>query len=209
MARNLDPKCRQCRREGEKLFLKGEKCFTDKCAVERRAYAPGQHGQKKNTRLSEYGGQLREKQKVRRIYGVLERQFRLTYKAAERQRGITGENLLQSLESRLDNVSYRMGFGASRAEARQVVRHNSVMVNGRRVNIPSYQVRPGDVVEVAEKSRGQLRIKAALEAAEQRGFPEWLEMDTKGFKGVFKAKPQRTELPATINEHLVVELYSK
>ena len=209
MARNLDPKCRQCRREGEKLFLKGEKCFTDKCAVERRAYAPGQHGQKKNTRLSEYGGQLREKQKVRRIYGVLERQFRLTYKAAEQQRGITGENLLQSLESRLDNVSYRMGFGASRAEARQVVRHNSVMVNGKRVNIPSYQVRPGDVVEVAEKSRGQLRIKAALEAAEQRGFPEWLEMDTKGFKGVFKAKPQRTELPATINEHLVVELYSK
>jgi small subunit ribosomal protein S4 len=209
LARNLDPKCRQCRREGEKLFLKGEKCFTDKCAVERRAYAPGQHGQKKNTRLSEYGGQLREKQKVRRIYGVLERQFRLTYKAAEQQRGITGENLLQSLESRLDNVSYRMGFGASRAEARQVVRHNSVMVNGRRVNIPSYQVRPGDVVEVAEKSRGQLRIKAALEAAEQRGFPEWLEMDTKGFKGVFKAKPQRTELPATINEHLVVELYSK
>ncbi|MDD3884993.1 MAG: 30S ribosomal protein S4 [Gallionella sp.] len=209
MARNLDPKCRQCRREGEKLFLKGEKCFTDKCAVERRAYAPGQHGQKKNTRLSEYGGQLREKQKVRRIYGVLERQFRLTYKSAERQRGITGENLLQSLESRLDNVSYRMGFGASRAEARQVVRHNAVMVNGKRVNIPSYLVRPGDVVEVAEKSRGQLRIKAAIEAAEQRGFPEWLEMDTKGFKGVFKAKPQRTELPATINEHLVVELYSK
>lgn len=209
MARNLDPKCRQCRREGEKLFLKGEKCFTDKCAVERRAYAPGQHGQKKNTRLSEYGGQLREKQKVRRIYGVLERQFRLTYKAAEQQRGITGENLLQNLESRLDNVSYRMGFGASRAEARQVVRHNGVLVNGKRVNIPSYQVRPGDVVEVAEKSKAQLRIKAAVEAAEQRGFPEWLEMDTKGLKGTFKAKPQRSELPASINEHLVVELYSK
>lgn len=209
MARNLDPKCRQCRREGEKLFLKGEKCFTDKCAVERRAYPPGQHGQKKNTRLSEYGGQLREKQKVRRIYGVLEKQFRLTYKQAESQRGITGENLLQNLESRLDNVSYRMGFGASRAEARQVVRHNGVLVNGRRVNIPSYQVRAGDVIEVAEKSKGQLRIKAAIEAAEQRGFPEWLEMDTKGFKGVFKAKPQRSELPASINEHLVVELYSK
>lgn len=209
MARNLDPKCRQCRREGEKLFLKGEKCFTDKCAVERRAYAPGQHGQKKNTRLSEYGGQLREKQKVRRIYGVLERQFRLTYKAAEQQRGITGENLLQNLECRLDNVSYRMGFGASRAEARQVVRHNGVLVNGKRVNIPSYQVRPGDVVEVAEKSKAQLRIKAAVEAAEQRGFPEWLEMDTKGLKGTFKAKPQRSELPASINEHLVVELYSK
>jgi len=209
LARNLDAKCRQCRREGEKLFLKGEKCFTDKCAVERRAYAPGMHGQKKNTRLSEYGGQLREKQKVRRIYGVLEKQFRLNYKAAARQRGITGENLLQALESRLDNVSYRMGFGASRSEARQVVRHNALLVNGKRVNIPSYQVRPGDVVEVAEKSKAQLRIKAAIEAAEQRGFPEWVEMDTKAFKGVFKAKPQRSELPASINEHLIVELYSK
>ncbi len=209
MARNLDPKCRQCRREGEKLFLKGEKCFTDKCSIERRAYPPGQHGQKKNNRLSEYGTQLREKQKVRRIYGVLEKQFRLTYKQASATRGITGESLLQILESRLDNVSYRMGFGASRSEARQVVRHNSVLVNGKRVNIPSYQVRPGDVVEVTEKSKAQLRIKAAFAAAEQRGFPEWLEMDTKAFKGVFKAKPQRSELPATINEHLVVELYSK
>ena len=209
MARNLDAKCRQCRREGEKLFLKGEKCFTDKCAVERRAYAPGQHGQKKNQRISEYGGQLREKQKLRRVYGVLEKQFRLTYHSADRQRGITGENLLQALESRLDNVSYRMGFGASRSEARQVVRHNSIMVNGKRVNIPSYQVRPGDVVEVAEKSKAQLRIKAALEAAEQRGFPEWLEVDTKAMKGTYKAMPQRAELPATINEQLVVELYSK
>ncbi len=209
MARNLDPKCRQCRREGEKLFLKGEKCFTDKCSIERRAYAPGQHGQKKNNRLSEYGTQLREKQKVRRIYGVLEKQFRLTYKQATATRGITGESLLQILESRLDNVTYRMGFGASRSEARQVVRHNAVLVNGHRVNIPSYQVRPGDVVEVAEKSKAQLRIKAALAAAESRGFPEWLEMDTKAFKGTFKAKPQRSELPATINEKLVVELYSK
>jgi small subunit ribosomal protein S4 len=209
LARNLDPKCRQCRREGEKLFLKGEKCFTDKCSIERRAYAPGQHGQKKNNRLSEYGTQLREKQKVRRIYGVLEKQFRLTYKQAATQRGITGESLLQILESRLDNVTYRMGFGASRSEARQVVRHNSMLVNGKRVNIPSYQVRPGDVIEVNEKSKAQLRIKAALAAAEQRGFPEWLEMDTKAFKGTFKAKPQRSELPATINEHLVVELYSK
>ena len=209
MARNLDAKCRQCRREGEKLFLKGEKCFTDKCAVERRAYAPGQHGQKKNARLSDYGGQLREKQKVRRVYGVLERQFRLVYASAERQRGITGENLLQSLESRLDNVSYRMGFGASRSEARQVVRHNGILVNGKRVNIPSYQVRPGDVVEVAEKTKAHLRVKAALEAAEQRGFPEWLDVDAKAMKGTFKAKPQRSELPATINEHLIVELYSK
>ncbi len=209
MARNLDAKCRKCRREGEKLFLKAEKCFTDKCAVERRAYAPGQHGQKKNTRLSEYGGQLREKQKLRRIYGMLEGQFRLTYQRAEQARGITGENLLQNLESRLDNVAYRMGFGGSRAEARQTVRHNGVLVNGKRVNIPSFQVRPGDVVEVAEKSKGHLRLKSAVQAAEQRGFPEWLEVDAKAFKGTFKAVPQRSELPATINEHLVVELYSK
>ncbi len=209
MARNLDAKCRQCRREGEKLFLKGEKCFTDKCAVERRAYPPGQHGQKKNQRVSEYGGQLREKQKLRRVYGVLERQFRLTYQRAEQERGITGESLLQLLESRLDNVSYRMGFGASRSEARQVVRHNGILVNGKRVNIPSYQVRPGDVVEVAEKCRAHLRVKAAIEAAEQRGFPEWIEVDGKTMKGTYKAKPQRSELPATINEHLIVELYSK
>ena len=209
MARNLDAKCRQCRREGEKLFLKGEKCFTDKCAVERRAYPPGQHGQKKNQRVSEYGGQLREKQKLRRVYGVLERQFRLTYKNAEQQRGITGENLLQNLESRLDNVAYRMGFGASRGEARQTVRHNGVLVNGKRVNIPSFQLRPGDVVEVAEKAKAHLRVKSAAEAAAQRGFPEWLDVDAKALKGTFKAKPQRAELPATINEHLVVELYSK
>ena len=189
--------------------MKAEKCFTDKCAVERRAYPPGQHGQKKNSRQSEYGGQLREKQKLRRIYGMMEGQFRLTYKRAEQSRGITGESLLQLLESRLDNVSFRMGFGGSRAEARQTVRHNGIMVNGKRVNIPSYQVRPGDVVEVAEKSKGQLRLKSALAAAEQRGFPEWLEVDAKSFKGTFKAVPQRSELPATINEHLVVELYSK
>ena len=209
MARNLDPKCRQCRREGEKLFLKGEKCFTDKCGVERRAYPPGQHGQKKNTRLSDYGGQLREKQKVRRIYGMLEHQFRLTYRSAEIQRGITGENLLQLLESRLDNVSYRMGFGASRSEARQVVRHNGILVNGKRVNIPSYQVRAGDVIEIADSAKVQLRVKAALLAAEQRGFPEWVEVDTKAMKGTYKSKPQRSELPASINEHLIVELYSK
>ena len=209
MARNLDAKCRQCRREGEKLFLKGEKCFTDKCAVERRAYPPGQHGQKKNTRQSEYGGQLREKQKVRRIYGMMEGQFRLTFKRADQERGITGENLLQILESRLDNVTYRMGFGASRSEARQVVRHNSILINGKRVNIPSYQVRPGDVVEVAEKSKNHLRLKSSIAAAEQRGFPDWIDMDSKAMKGTFKAVPQRSELPATINEHLIVELYSK
>jgi len=209
MARNLDPKCRQCRREGEKLFLKGEKCFTDKCAIERRSYAPGQHGQRSGMRLSDYGKQLREKQKMRRLYGVLERQFRKTYADASRTKGITGERLLQLLESRLDNVAYRMGFGASRSEARQVVRHNAILVNGRRVNIPSYQVRPGDVIEVAERSKAQLRIKAGVDAVESRGVPEWLELDTKAMKGTFKALPARSELPATINESLVIELYSK
>ena len=208
MARNLDPKCRQCRREGEKLFLKGEKCFTDKCAIERRSYAPGQHGQKSG-RLSDYGRQLREKQKIRRLYGMLERQFRRVYAEADRRKGITGENLLQLLESRLDTVTYRMGFGASRAEARQVVRHNAILVNGKRVNIPSYLVRPGDVVEVAQKAKDHLRIKAAAEAAESRGFPEWMEVDAKALKGTFKALPARAELPPNINEHLVIELFSK
>ena len=209
MARNLDPKCRQCRREGEKLFLKAEKCFTDKCSVERRAYAPGQHGQKSGQRLSGYGTQLREKQKVRRIYGILERQFRKTFATAEGRKGQTGENLLQLLEGRLDTVAYRMGFGGSRAESRQVVRHNGVLVNGRRVNIPSYNVRPGDVVQLSDSARAQLRTKAALVAAESRGYPEWIEVDAKAAKGVFKAYPQRTELPATINEGLIVELYSR
>lgn len=208
MARNTDPKCRQCRREGEKLFLKGEKCLTDKCAVERRNQAPGQHGAKQ-MRISDYGRQLREKQKIRRIYGVLEGQFRLTYFQADRRKGVTGENLLQLLESRLDSVAYRMGFGASRTEARQVVRHNGILVNGKRVNIPSYQVKPGDVVEVAEKAKAHLRVKAAVEAAEGRGFPEWVEVDAKAMKGTYKARPQRSELPPTINESLVIELYSK
>ena len=209
MARNLDAKCRQCRREGEKLFLKGEKCFTDKCAIERRNYAPGQHGQKSGARLSDYGKQLREKQKTRRIYGVLERQFRKIYAEASRSKGVTGERLLQLLEARLDNVAYRMGFGASRSEARQVVRHNGILVNGKRVNIPSYQVRPGDVIEIATKAKSQLRIKAASEAAESRGLPEWMEIDTKGLKGTFKNNPARADLSSTINESLIIELYSK
>ncbi len=209
MARNLDAKCRQCRREGEKLFLKAEKCFTDKCAIERRAYAPGQHGQKSGARLSGFGQQLREKQKVRRIYGVLEKQFRKVYAEADRKKGQTGENLLQLLEGRLDNVAYRMGFGGSRAEARQVVRHGALKVNGRRVNIPSYLVKAGDVVELLDAARGHLRIKAAMDAAEGRGFPEWIAMDVKAGKGVFKALPQRSDLSATINESLVVELYSR
>jgi len=208
VARNLDARCRQCRREGEKLFLKGEKCFTDKCPVERRSYPPGQHGQKQS-RLSGYALQLREKQKIRRTYGILEKQFRRIYAEAERARGITGEHLLQLLESRLDTVAYRMGIGASRTEARQIVRHNGILVNGRRVNIPSYQCKPGDVIEVAEPAKAQLRVKAAVEAAEGRGFPEWIEMDAKSLKGTFKSRPQRSELSSTINESLVVELYSK
>ena len=209
MARNLDPKCRQCRREGEKLFLKAEKCFTEKCAIEKRNYPPGQHGQRRSSRLSDYGVQLREKQKLRRIYGVLEKQFRSYYAEADRKKGITGENLLQMLESRLDNVAYKMGLGGSRTEARQIVRHNSILVNGKRVNIPSYQVQPGDSISVADQSKDQLRIKSALEAADERGLPEWLEVDVKKLTGIFKNRPERDELPSTINESLVVELYSK
>lgn len=209
MARNLDAKCRQCRREGEKLFLKAEKCFTDKCAIERRSYAPGQHGQKSGQRLSGYGQQLREKQKIRRIYGVLERQFRKVFAEAERRKGQTGENLLQLLEGRLDAVVYRMGFGGSRAESRQIVRHNGVLVNGKRVNIPSYTLRPGDVVQLTDRTKGHLRTKAALEAAESRGLPEWLDVNVKEGKGVFKAYPTRDELPPSLNEGLVVELYSR
>ncbi|BBD76682.1 30S ribosomal protein S4 [Hydrogenophilus thermoluteolus] len=209
MARNRDPKCRQCRREGEKLFLKGEKCFTDKCAFERRSYAPGQHGQNSGRRLSGYGQQLRAKQKIRRIYGVLENQFRRIYAEAERRKGQTGENLLQLLEGRLDSVAYRMGFGASRAEARQLVRHNGVLVNGKRVNIPSYLVRPGDVIELTERARKQLRVQAALKSAQERGFPEWVEVNVEEGKGVFKAYPMRSELSPTLNEQVVVELYSR
>jgi small subunit ribosomal protein S4 len=209
VARNLDPKCRQCRREGEKLFLKGEKCFTDKCSIERRSYAPGQHGQKSGQRLSGYGQQLREKQKIRRLYGVLERQFRKTFAEADRRKGQTGENLLQILEGRLDSVAYRMGFGASRAEARQIVRHNGILVNGKRVNIPSFNVNPGDTIQLTDATRVHLRVKAAMEAAESRGFPEWVEVDVKAGKGVFKAYPAREELPPSIKEGLVVELYSR
>jgi len=202
LARNLDPKCKQCRREGEK-------CFTDKCGIEKRSYPPGQHGQRRGGRLSDYGVQLREKQKLRKIYGILEKQFRSYYAEADRLKGVTGENLLQLLESRLDNVVYRMGIGVSRSESRQLVRHNSITVNGNRVNIPSYQVKPGDQVAVAEASKNQLRVKAATEAADERGFPEWVEFDVKKLTGTFKNKPQRDDLPPTINESLIVELYSK
>lgn len=208
MAKNIEPKCKQCRREGEKLFLKGEKCFSDKCAIERRNYPPGQHGQKKE-RLSDYGRQLREKQKVRRIYGILERQFRNLYKKADMQRGATGETLLQLLECRLDNVAHHMGFGSSRGEARQIVRHNCILVNGNRVNIPSYLVKIGDVIEVSQEAKKQLRIKSAIDAANNRTFPSWIDMDVKELKGIFKSIPDRSELSSSINESLIVELYSK
>ena len=208
MARYTGPVCRLCRREGDKLFLKGEKCFGSKCAIEKRPTPPGQHGAKRG-RLSDYATQLREKQKLRRIYGILEQQFRSYYKEADRIKGSTGENLLQLLESRLDNVVYRMGFGASRTEARQLVRHNGISLNGKKANIPSMQVKPGDLIAVADKSKEQLRIKGALEAAEQRGISEWLEVNAKKMEGTFKATPERSDLPSDINEHLVVELYSK
>jgi small subunit ribosomal protein S4 len=208
MAKYVGSKCRQCRREGGKLFLKGEKCYTSKCPVENRPFPPGQHGQRRG-RLSDYATQLREKQKMRRIYGVLERQFRNYYKGAAQKKGSTGENLLQALECRLDNVVYRMGFAASRSEARQLVRHNGILVNGSRVNIPAYTVKPNDTISVAEGSRKQLRVQAALDLAQQRGFADWIEVDPKKMEGIFKARPERTDLPAEINENLVVELYSK
>ena len=208
MAKYNGSKCRLCRREGEKLFLKGEKCFTSKCAIEKRSFPPGQHGQRRS-RLTDYAVQLREKQKLRRVYGVLEKQFRNYYQMADRRRGSTGENLLRLLEARLDNVAYRMGLGASRAEARQLVRHNAIRVNGAKVNIPSYQVRPNDVISLCDASKSQLRVKAVFQFAQQREFADWLDVDVDKMQGVFAAYPERSELPAEINEHLVVELYSK
>jgi len=208
LARYLGSKCRQCRREGEKLFLKGEKCFGSKCAMENRPFPPGQHGQRR-TRMSDYASQLREKQKLRRTYGVLEGQFRSYYQNADRIKGSTGENLLQLLETRLDNVVYRMGFGASRSEARQLVRHKAITVNGIKSNIPSIKVKAGDVVAVHEKAKNQLRIKGAMDAAQNRGIVEWLDVDTSKLEGTFKNVPERSDLSADINEHLVVELYSK
>jgi len=208
MARYLGSKCRLCRREGEKLFLKGEKCFGSKCAMENRPFPPGQHGQRRS-RNSDYATQLREKQKLRRTYGVLEGQFRGYYKTADRVKGSTGENLLQLLETRLDNVVYRMGFGASRSEARQLVRHKAITVNGVKSNIPSIKVKAGDVIAINEKSKNQLRIKGSMDAAQTRGIVDWLDVDASKLEGTFKNVPERSDLSADINEHLVVELYSK
>jgi small subunit ribosomal protein S4 len=208
MARYTESVCRLCRREGVKLFLKGERCYTDKCAIERRNYPPGEHGQAR-AKFSEYAIQLREKQKLRRIYGVFERQFRRTFGQAERSKGVTGEALLVLLERRLDNMVYRMGFANSRAEARQLVRHGHCQVNARKLNIPSYLAKVGDVVTIRDKSRQIARIGEALEASQRRGIPDWLEVDRQGFTGKVKALPVRADLTAPINEKLVVELYSK
>lgn len=206
MARYRGPKCKLARREGTDLFLKsGARPLESKCNMERQ---PGQ-AQARRGRLSDYGLQLREKQKVRRIYGVLEKQFRGYYKEAARQKGSTGENLLKLLERRLDNVVYRMGYGSTHAEARQLVSHKAILVNGKSVNVASYMVRPGDEVVVREKSKNQTRIQGAMELAQQRGISEWLEVDAKKLTGVFKSIPERSDLPAEINENLIVELYSK
>lgn len=206
MARYLGPKCKLARREGTDLFLKsGIRALDDKCKAET---IPGQHGQRRG-RLSDYGVQLREKQKVRRMYGILEKQFRGYYKEAARQKGATGENLLQLLESRLDNVVYRMGFGSTRAEARQLVSHKAIQVNGVTVNIASYQVAEGDVISVRQKAKNQLRIKSALEQSGHRAQVEWIDVNADKLEGQFKHKPERSELPPEINESLIVELYSK
>jgi small subunit ribosomal protein S4 len=197
-----------CRREGMKLFLKGERCFTDKCAIERRNYPPGQHGQGRH-KFSEYSVQLREKQKVKRIYGVFEAQFRRYFTLAERSRGVTGETLLTTLERRLDNIVFRLSFANSRAEARQLVRHGHFKVNGRKVTIPSFLVNAGDKITVRERSQKVARIVEALELSQRRGVPDWLDIDREGFTGTVKMLPQRADLTMPINERLIVELYSK
>lgn len=208
MARYTGPSCRLCRREGSELFLKGERCYTDKCAIKRRSYPPGQHGQGR-IKVSDYGVQLREKQKVRRIYGILENQFRGYFESADRMKGVTGENLLFLLERRLDNVVYRLGFATSRDEARQLVRHSHFTLNGRKANIPSIQVKAGDVIQLREKSRKITVITESLEAVVRRGIPQWLELDKDAFKGTVKTSPVREDITMPIQEQLIVELYSK
>ena len=208
MARYTGPSCRLCRRENVELFLKGDRCYTDKCAIKRRNYAPGQHGQGRS-KNSAYGVQLREKQKVRRIYGLLEKQFRCYFAEADRLKGVTGENLLSLLERRLDNVVYRLGFASSRTESRQLVRHGHFTLNGRKVNIPSIQTKVGDILELREKSKKIVSITDSLDAVTRRGIPQWLDLDRDLFKGVLKALPVREDITTPIQEQLVVELYSK
>ena len=209
MSRYTGSVCRICRRENIKLFLKGDRCYSDKCAFDRRGYAPGEHGQRRRGKISGYGIQLREKQKVKRMYGLSEKQFNLFFKRADRQRGITGTNLLVMLERRIDNVVYRMGFVNSRTQGRHFVRHKHFMVNGKRVNIPSYPIQTGDVVEVHEKSKEMLAIQGALEAVVRRGVPQWVELDKDKKRGVIKSLPVREDLTMPIQEQLIVELYSK
>ena len=208
MARYTESVCRLCRRENLKMYLKGDRCYTDKCAIERRPYPPGQHGQGR-VKFSEYGVQLREKQKVKRMYGLLEADFRHAYANAAAAKGKTGENLLQYLEQRLDNVVFRLGFADTRAEARQLVRHGHFRVNGRKVDVPSFRVKVGDAVEVKDRSRKVARISEALEAVDRRGVPQWLELDKGGFKGTVKTNPAREDITMPIQEQLIVELYSK
>lgn len=208
MARYRDALCRLCRREGEKLFLKGDRCYTDKCAFERRKYPPGQHGTSR-TKISDYGIQLREKQKVKRIYGVLERQFRRYFEEAQKKKGVTGELLLQFLELRLDNIVYRLGFAANRRQARQLVNHGHIKVNGRVVNIPSYRVKAGDMIEVKEESRKIPFIEENISKVEHRGVPTWLELSPQEFRGRVLNVPAREEIPLDVKESLIVELYSK
>jgi small subunit ribosomal protein S4 len=208
LARYTKTNCRLCRRENLKLFLKGERCYTEKCAYDRRNYPPGQHGQSRK-KFSDYGTQLREKQKVKRIYGILENQFRNIFKEADRQKGVTGETLLALLERRLDNVVYRLGFANSRDEARQLVQHRHFLINQYKVNIPSYLVKPGDVIEIREKSKKMVRVLEALEGVARRGVPQWLELDKDQMKGSMKGLPSREEITLPIQEKLIVELYSK
>jgi small subunit ribosomal protein S4 len=209
VARYTDPVCRLCRREGLKLFLKGERCYTDKCAIERRNYAPGQHGQGRRRKISEYAVQLREKQRLKRMYGLLEKQFRRYFTMAERSKQVTGEALLTLLEKRLDNMVYRVGLARSRAEARQMVRHGHFTVNGKRVNVPSYLTKAGDQISVRERSRDKEVFKRAVEIAERRGVSPWLEIDAQNFTARIVKLPEREELTMPVNERLVVELYSK
>jgi len=208
LARYTGPSCRLCRRENMELFLKGDRCYTDKCAIKRRNYAPGQHGQGR-TKTSDYGVQLREKQKVKRLYGLLEKQFRSYFERADRMKGVTGENLLSLLERRLDNTVYRLGFASSRAEARQLVRHGHFVLNGRKATIPSMQIKAGDSIELREKSRAVTSINEALDAVVRRGIPQWLELERDTFKGTVKTVPVREDIVTPIQEQLIVELYSK
>ena len=209
MARNIGAACRRCRREGLKLYLKGDRCYSDKCSFERRAFGPGQHGQARFKKLSDYAIQLREKQKVKSIYGMLEGQFRLSFEKAEGQKGVTGENLLVLIERRLDNTIFRIGFASSRKQARQLVRHNHIQINGRKVNIPSFLVSVGDVITLKEKSRANTVINENIEAVVRRGVPSWLELEKENYKATVKALPNREELTMPIHEQLIVELYSK